>query len=104
MEGTAGSGVLDAHFMGPMLNQIVLGVQVTQALTCVQGAEVVDPYIGPRYQVTESNGGNFQLVAQVSGATGAATPGTSSIRTVSRSLPPPAAYTRLFSWTPQADL
>ena len=91
LEATPGSGVFDAHYLGPMLNQLVMGVQVQQRLTCITGTEEIDPYIGQRYQVTSSDPGGFQLVAQVSGTSGTTGAGTSSIRTVTTQLPAPAA-------------
>jgi type IV pilus assembly protein PilY1 len=102
LESVEGSGTFDAHFVGPYLNTIVMGVGVTQQISCTQGTEVIDPYIGTRYRVTNSGGGAFQLVAQMSGAAGS-TSGTSSVRTFSRTLPAPVSYTRVFSWVPQAD-
>ena len=83
---------------------VVMGVQVQQRLTCVTGTEEIDPYIGTRYRVTSSDPGAFQLVAQVSGTSGTTGAGASSIRTISTQLPAPAAFTRVLSWVPQADL
>lgn len=99
MEG----GPLDAHFIGPYENQIVMGVQVNQQITCVLGAESSDPYLGMQYEVSGTGGAQFQLTAQVSGRDRAAAAGSSSVRTISQTLPAPAAYTRVLSWVPQAD-
>ncbi len=104
MESTAGTGVYDAHFIGPYLNQMVMGVSVTQQVTCVSGTDVFDPYVGRRYDVTGTGGGAFQLTAQISGGTGTGIPGATTVQTMTRTLPAPTAYTRVYSWVPQADL
>jgi type IV pilus assembly protein PilY1 len=100
---TTEGGAIDAHFLGPFENQIVMGVQVTQQITCVTGDDDPDPYLGMRYDVTGTGASQFQLTAQVSGRDAPGTPGTSSVRTITRTLPAPPAYTRVLSWVPQAD-
>lgn len=100
---TLESGPVDAHFIGPFTNEIVMGVQVTQQITCVTGDELPDPYLGMRYDVTGTGASQFQLTAQISGGSAPGTPGTSSVRSITRTLPAPPAYTRVLSWVPQAD-
>lgn len=104
LESTSGSGVYDAHFMGPYLNQMVMGVSVTQQVACVSGTDVFDPYVGRGFNVTGTGGGAFQLTAQISGANGAGIPGATTVQTMTRTLPSPVAYTRVYAWVPQADL
>jgi type IV pilus assembly protein PilY1 len=103
IETTEGSGRLDGHFIGPFENQIAMGVAITQQVTCTRGTEEIDPYIGTRYHVNGTGGGQFRLTAQVSGRALGTTPGASSVRTITRTLPAPNAYTRILSWVPQAD-
>lgn len=106
LESTPGIGSLDSHYLEVGENQIVMGVAVTQRPTCVQGDAIPDPYLGGRWQVDRSGGGQFELVAQVSGRpTGAAAPGVSPPRvsTITRTLPAPAAYTRFRGVAATAD-
>jgi type IV pilus assembly protein PilY1 len=103
LESVAGSGRLDAYFLGPFVNQIVMGVSVNQQLLCTRGTEEIDPYIGTRYRVSGTGGGQFLLVAQVSGRALSTSPGDSSVRTITRTLPAPNAYTRILAWVPQVD-
>ncbi len=89
----------------PLDNQIVLGVAVTQRPSCSQLNEVseTDPYVGSRrfMRVQDSNVGDYQLVAQVSGG-GTAASGA-SIAEFSRNLPAPIAYTQVQGWAGNID-
>jgi type IV pilus assembly protein PilY1 len=100
-ETTAGTGVFDRHFTGPYLNQIVLGVGVTQRPTCTEGAEEPDPYIGTRFRVTNVGGGTFQLSAQVSGAARTGTGG--AVSTISMQLPAPESFTTMTGFAGRVD-
>jgi type IV pilus assembly protein PilY1 len=102
-ESVIGSGTIDSHYQGPFLNQVVVGVAVTQQITCVDGTLSSDPYIGSQYQMTNTGAPSFQLVAQMSGATGTGSTGSSTVRTQTTTLTAPPAYTRVHSWVPQAD-
>ena len=70
----------------------------------MSGTDMFDPYVGRRFNVSETGGGAFQLTAQISGATGAGIPGATTVQTMTRTLPSPVAYTRVYAWVPQADL
>lgn len=97
-----GSGVFDQHFQAPLVNEIVLGVGVTQRPTCLSGAEEFDPYIGSRYRVGDVGGGSFVLTAQISGGT--ADPATTgAIRTVEQTLPTPQSFTTVQSFAGSVD-
>jgi type IV pilus assembly protein PilY1 len=91
-QSSVGSGVYDAHFMGPYDNQLILGVGVTQRPTCTLGSNEIDPFIGTRYRVTNVGGGTFTLTAQLSGVT--STSGM-SVPTISVALPAPQSFTTL---------
>lgn len=102
LESTPGSGTLDALFTDPPLeNQIVMGVAITQRPTCFLGEVELDAYLGNRYRVTQQGGGQFQLVAQVSGGGTAGTGGT--IAEISRNIPAPQSYTRVGGWAGFVD-
>jgi type IV pilus assembly protein PilY1 len=89
----AGTRTFSQHYQDLAANQIVMGVGVTQRPTCAVGATLPDPYIGPRYDVTNFGGGTFELVAQVStGST--VTTGSEGIDTIRVSLPAPVSFTR----------
>jgi type IV pilus assembly protein PilY1 len=104
LEGTVGSGVLDAFFQPFGTNQILLGVSITQRPSCTTGAEITDTYLGSRYQISNLRPGEFQLVAQVSGGTlSGSTSTATSVQTVSRALPQPAAASRVLQWSGTAD-
>ncbi len=98
LEYPAGSGLLVQHTpVGDFANSLIMGVAVTQRPRCYDGVSTTDPYFGgTRYQVTNTGGGQFELVAQVSGtatrSTGAA------VGTFTQTLPVPAAFTRLQSF------
>ncbi|MBX3269715.1 MAG: hypothetical protein KF729_05615 [Sandaracinaceae bacterium] len=101
-ERIAGSGVFDQHFRGPLVNELALGVGITQRPTCLSGAEEMDPYIGARYRVGEVTTGQFVLTAQLSG--GVADPlTTGAIRTVEETLPMPQSFTTLQSFAGAVD-
>jgi hypothetical protein len=53
--------------------------------------------------MTNTGAPSFQLVAQMSGATGTGSTGSSTVRTQTTTLTAPPAYTRVHSWVPQAD-
>jgi type IV pilus assembly protein PilY1 len=93
IESVTGSGVIDATYVGPYTNQIIMGVAVTQQPTCFIGEEVIDTYIGSRFRVTDQGGGGFQLVAQV-GGDGALASGA-SLAEITRNLPAPTPHTDL---------
>ncbi len=104
LESTVGSGVLDAWSTALAPNQILMGVSITQRPSCTTGAEVTDTYLGSRYQISNLRPGEFQLVAQYSGGTSSGTSATSSsVQTVSRALPQPAAASRVLQWSGTAD-
>ena len=101
LESTPGSGVFDRTNIddsddSALLNQIVMGVAVTQRPTCIDGRNVTetDPYIGSRqtFRVDAASPPAFELVAQLSGG-GTGTSG-GSVGEFIRSLPAPIAYTR----------
>ena len=101
-EAVPGSGVYDQHFQAPYVNELVLGVGITQRPTCLSGAEEFDPYIGSRYRVGDVGGGDFVLSAQVSGGT--ADPSTTgAIRTVEQQLPTPQSFTTMSSFAGSVD-
>ncbi|MEZ4339382.1 MAG: PilC/PilY family type IV pilus protein [Sandaracinaceae bacterium] len=101
-ERTPGSGTYDMHFQPELVNELVLGVGITQRPTCVAGADEFDPYIGSRYRVGDVGGGSFVLTAQVSG--GSADPATTgSIRTIEQTLPTPQSFTTVQSFSGQVD-
>jgi type IV pilus assembly protein PilY1 len=103
LEGTIGTGVLDSFYQTFGANQILLGVNVTQRPSCSTGAAVTDQYLGSRYQVSNLRQGDFQLVAQVSGGTTATSTTATAVQTISRTLPPPVAASRVMQWNPTAD-
>ena len=104
LEIPADSGTFVRH-TDPLANQIVLGVAVTQRPTCSQLNEVseTDPYVGTRrfMRVQDSNVGDYQLVAQISGGGSASLGG--SIAEFSRSLPAPIAFTQVQGWAGTID-
>lgn len=101
-ERSPGSGIFDLHHQPPFVNELVLGVGITQRPTCVSGADEFDPYIGSRYRVGDVGGGSFVLTAQVSGGT--SDPATTgAIRTVEQTLPTPQSFTTVQSFAGQVD-
>jgi hypothetical protein len=101
LEEPVGSGTM-VQYIGPFANEIIMGVGVTKRPSCFTGETIADPYFGgDRYRVTDSGGGGFELVAQVSGrTTGAA---TTTIPTIRRELPVPAAVSRVRSFAGSID-
>lgn len=100
------SGTVDTYFVNQAAGDgIVFGVGVTQRPNCTTGAGVTDQYLGQRYQISNLQPGQFQLVAQISGRTSVSVPSTAStVQTVTiQSLPPPAAMSRALSYMPAAD-
>lgn len=93
IEEPEGTGLFVRN-IGPLDNQIVMGVAVTQRPRCLtlSDATVTDPYLGSRthQRVSDQGGGEFQLVAQVSGGGTAAAGG--SVSQFTRRLPPPLAF------------
>lgn len=76
---------------------IVFGVAVTQAPSCVDTAEVTDPYLGTSHTtLTSISPGRFQLVAQTGG--GGVSEQGSQTNTITESLPTPRETTRIDSW------
>lgn len=102
LESSPGSGVFDEHFTDMSLNSIAMGVAVTASPTCVVGMTTMDPYVGSRYTVTESGGGVFRLVSQLSGPRSSRSGGT-AISLYNLELPMPESYTRILSWAANAD-
>jgi type IV pilus assembly protein PilY1 len=99
-ETAPGSGVFTAR-LDDIPNAIIVGVGVTQRPTCTAGLTEADPYFGgSRYQVTGVGGGEFQLVAQVSGQ--ASVP-AGTVGTIVRTLTPPASFTAVQSWAGAID-
>ena len=91
---SAGTRTFSQHYMDLGRNQIVMGVGVTQRPTCVVGSTISDPYVGPRYDVDQIGGGQFELVAQVSSDSETAGGALPDVQTVRRTLPAPISYTR----------
>lgn len=91
---SAGTRTFSQHYMDLGRNQIVMGVGVTQRPTCVVGSTISDPYVGPRYDVDQIGGGQFELVAQVSSDAETAGGALPDVQTVRRTLPAPVSYTR----------
>lgn len=90
----AGTGVFSLHYMDLGRNQIIQGVGVTQRPSCIVGSTIADPYVGPRFDVDQVGGGQFELVAQVSSDSDAAGGGAPDVATIRRTLPTPISYTR----------
>jgi type IV pilus assembly protein PilY1 len=90
----AGTREFTQHYMDLARNQIVMGVGVTQRPSCAVGATVADPYIGPRFDVDQVGGGQFELVAQVSSDSTTSAGTLPEVQTVRRTLPAPVSYTR----------
>lgn len=103
LESVTGSGIFDTHFTSMSLNSVAVGVAITSSPTCVVGSTTSDPYVGTRYSVTDSGGGTFRLVSQLSGPTSTRTGGT-AVSLYNLSLPQPMSYTRIISWITNADL
>lgn len=95
------SGVFDLHFQGPFVDQLVLGVGITQRPTCIVGATTSDPYIGARYVVREVGGGQFELSAQISGGSAASTGG--SVARLSATLRTPQSFTSVNGFAGRID-
>lgn len=76
------SGVIDRHNVGPYSNQIVMGVSVTQRPRCFDST-TRDGIV----RVLSATGGQFQLVAQVSGNGGARSADGGSVSEIVLSLP-----------------
>lgn len=102
MESVPGSGTFDRHFTDTSLNSIAVGVAITAAPTCVVGMTTMDPYIGSRYTVTDSGGGAFRLVSQLSGPRSTRSAAT-SVSLYNLALPQPPSYTTILSWAPNVD-
>lgn len=102
LESTPGSGVFDTHFTDMSLNSIAMGVAITASPTCVVGTTSIDPYLGPRYMVTDAGGGSFRLVSQLSGPRSSRTAGT-AVSLYNLALPQPESFTRIISWAANAD-
>lgn len=82
-------------------NAIIMGVGITQRPTCFSGVTETDAYSGgTRYRHAAVGGGEFQLVAQVSGGAGAS---LGTISTITRTLTPPTALTSIQAWTGSID-
>ncbi len=94
---SAGTRSFSQHYMDLGANQIVMGVGVTQRPTCLASTTIADPYIGPRTQIDQVGGGQFELVAQVSSDATTAAGAASDVQTVRRTLPAPVSFTRTVS-------
>jgi hypothetical protein len=107
-----GSGPTMGHFLYFGDNSIVTGVGITRTPTCVTGDTLPDPYLGSRFRVGSSGGGDFRLVASVSGGrasssggaitTGGGT-GETSIGGIELALERPASVTYVTDWAGAAD-
>lgn len=96
----AGSGTLVQH-LPDVPNAIIVGVGVTQRPTCYDGVSETDPYVGgTRYRHQNASGGQFTLVAQVSGQAGAA---AGTVGVITRNLNAPASVTSLQGWSGSID-
>ncbi len=88
-------------------NQLVMGVTISQQLTCVglgANPDLYDPYLmsNPNAQnVTGQGGGGFRLTALLSG--GGAGSNGGSISEFTMDLPPPASYTRVNGWAGRVE-
>jgi len=97
LESTPGSGVFDVRKLDGFDNQIIIGVSVTQRPTCFEGVEDFPSYFGGRrYRVLDSGGGQFQMVANVSGNAERTLGG--EVGRITRNMPRPLAYTTVQSW------
>jgi len=97
IESVIGSGAL-ARNVGPFENQVIMGVTVTQRPQCDSGftESFVDPYSGQQRtqrRVNNQTGGQFELVAQVSG--GSSRVAGSQIGEINRAVVAPTAYSRV---------
>ena len=102
IESPAGSGTFITR-LPDVSNAIIMGVGVTQRPTCFDGLSETDAYSGgTRYRHSSSGGGEFQLVAQVSGGGGTAA-ALGSVSTITRTLAPPASMTSIQSWSGAID-
>jgi type IV pilus assembly protein PilY1 len=102
IESPAGSGSFVSR-LPDIPNAIIMGVGVTQRPTCFNGLSETDAYSGgTRYRHSAAGGGEFQLVAQVSGG-GPATPALGSVPTITRTLTPPTSLTSIQAWSGGID-
>ena len=76
--------------------QLVMGVGITQRPTCFAGATGATP---STYHFASSAGGDYNLVAQLSGRTGVSVSGTTSVATVTQKLMPPALVAQATGYT-----
>jgi hypothetical protein len=111
LQSTAGTGPYDTHYIDVGDNTIVMGVAVTRTPTCVSGTTLPDPYLGNRFTVGPPGGGEFRLVAPVSGArpggggltTSGGGTGEASITTVGTVLETPPSVTYVTDWAGSTD-
>ncbi len=96
-----GDGDPETSFIGPLDNQVIMGVAITQRPSCFEGATEIDPYDGDYYRLTASEPGAFQLVAQVSG--GGSRPVGGAVGEIVRALPSPQSFTLPASWAGTVD-
>lgn len=88
-------------------NQLVMGVSITQQLSCVNfgaAASIYDPYLMTNANsqgVAGVGGGSFRLTALLSGG-GAANNG-GSVGEYTMDLPPPQSYTRINGWAGRVE-
>ena len=75
----------------------VFGVAVTQAPSCVDTTEIIDPYLGSHTTASSISPGKFQLVYQT-GAEGTPDVTGSTTNTERQLLPSPRETTRIDSW------
>lgn len=102
IESPIGSGTFVAR-LSDISNAIIMGVGVTQRPTCFSGLSETDAYSGgTRYRHSAVGGGEFQLVAQVSGGGGTAA-ALGSVSSITRTLTPPASMTSIQSWSGAID-
>ncbi len=94
----AGDPERKTRWTGPYVNEIVMGVSVTQRPSCVDLTEVsvTDPYVGTRtYQaIGARGGGQFQLVA-LAGGSGPRATGAALREVTLPNIAQPVAYTQV---------
>jgi hypothetical protein len=102
IESPIGSGTFVTR-LSDISNAIIMGVGVTQRPTCFSGLSETDAYSGgTRYRHSAVGGGEFQLVAQVSGGGGTAA-ALGTVFSITRTLTPPASMTSIQSWSGAID-
>ena len=86
---------IETQCYDPIPNQIIMGVQIAQRPTCLDEQDLNSVY--SRTGVRGANGGNYQLVAQISGGSAAPASG-GTIDEIAIDLPQPDSPSRVLSW------